>query len=116
MALAANLALTTLFGTGATITGTGATAKVNILISDLSADIDIVTAGSPETTITAEGILLGILQKAYAVQGNDAARVAQLDRSAAAITTRGTVPCRKETYTVSIYSDSNIGTLDPDLV
>lgn len=112
MALAANKTIVELFGTNAVIFGTGATAEIRVRITDLSTSIEASTAHQLE----AEGILLAMLQFAYAAQGVDPARVLSLDRSAAAITTRGNVACRKETYSVSVYADDGIDILDPDLV
>lgn len=106
MALATNLAVTTVFGANATVTGSHPNSFLNIKISDLGTFTD--TAG-----LTAEGMLLAIVQKAKAVQGVDAARVLEIT-SNPLIVIRGGDSTIGESNVVKIYSSDPLPPIDPD--
>lgn len=106
MALASNLSLTTLFGANASLTGSHPNTFVNIKISDLGTFTD--TAG-----LSAEGILLAILQYANSVQGSDVARVLDVSSSNILISRGGDLTYGEST-TARIFSSSPVDPVDPD--
>lgn len=108
MALATNLAVTTLFGANATVTGSHPNSFLNIKISDLGTFTD--TAG-----LTAEGMLLAIIQKVKAVQGIDPARVVEI-ASNPLIVIRGGDSTIGESNVVKFYSSEALPPIDPDTV
>lgn len=108
MALAANLSLTSLFGTNATLTGSHPNTFLNIKISNLGTFDDT-------TALTAEGLLLAILQYAKSVQGSDAARVMEI-ATTPLIVTRGGDSTIGESNVVKIYSADPLPPIDPDTV
>jgi len=118
MGLAPNLSLTTLFGASAVIEGTGPTATVKFTLAELGAEGNIDSA-SPED-LSAEGILLAILQKAFTAQGSNSARIFTADKLAPTITTRGLtgelITVRTERYTTTFYSPEAGTYVDPDLI
>lgn len=118
MALAPNLALTTIFGPSAVIEGTGPTATIKITLAELGVDGNI-DSTSPEDLST-EGILLALLQRAHTSQGTNTARIFTSDKLSPTITTRGptgeVITVRTERYTTTFYSPEGGAYLDPDLI
>lgn len=102
--------LTTLFGASASKgAGTGAAVVISFKPSELG------TAGNvtaPET-MSAEGLILALMQKINDAQGADATRALEIVRSTPFVTTRGTDTVKAERFTVTVYQ-AGVDPLDPD--
>jgi hypothetical protein len=104
-------ALTTLFGSSAVLTGTGATATVTFKPSELGVSSNFNT---PETA-KPEAFVLALLQKANAAQGVTVARAMEITKTTVLATKDG-APVNGEQYIVRIFSSASLTNIDPDTV
>ena len=88
----------------------------NSILSLKPNDLGIADNVTNPETLTPEGILLALLQRAYTNQGNNAARILEMTRSTPIVTTRGGDNVRGERYVVTIYSGDPVDILDPDSI
>jgi hypothetical protein len=104
-------ALTTLFGSSAVLTGTGAAATVTFKPSELGVSSNFNT---PETA-KPEAFVLALLQKANAVQGVTLARAMEITKTTV-LATKDASPVNGEQYIVRIFSSASLTNIDPDTV
>jgi hypothetical protein len=103
--------LTTIFGSNAVLSGTGATATITFRPADLGVGNNF---NAPETA-KPEAFVLALLQKAFNAQGVTLARAMEITKTTV-LATKATEPVNGEQYIVRIFSGSSLTNIDPDTV
>jgi hypothetical protein len=104
-------ALTTLFGSSAVLTGTGAEATITFKPSELGVSGNFT---APEAA-RPEAFVLALLQKANAAQGVTVARAMEITKTTV-LATKDAQPVNGEQYIVRIFSSASLVNIDPDTV
>lgn len=103
--------ITSIFGSDAVITGTGAAAVLSFKPAQTG---ETGNFQSPELA-KPEAILLALLQKAFTAQGITSARAMEISKSAI-LSVKDTAQVSGEQYSLRIFSGNPVNGIDPDLI